>query len=150
MRLCPTLRDPMDCSLPGSSVHEIFQARVLEWVAISFSRGSSRPRDWTWVSHIVGRCFTIWATREDSIFYRHWKIKIYKDLAVAPLTLVYSTQGSNFSGKRVDDGLSLSHVPSLELIILFKGRDNVLGLVILAFVCVCVCVCLCVCVCVCV
>jgi len=69
---------------------------------------------------------------------------------VAPLTLVYSTQGSNFSGKRVDDGLSLSHVPSLELIILFKGRDNVLGLVILAFVCVCVCVCLCVCVCVCV
>ena len=37
----------MDCSLPGSSVHGIFQARVLEWVAISFSRGSSRPRDWT-------------------------------------------------------------------------------------------------------
>ena len=39
-QLCPTLRDPMDCSLPGSSVHGIFQARVLEWVAISFSRGS--------------------------------------------------------------------------------------------------------------
>ena len=69
---------------------------------------------------------------------------------MAPLTLVYSTQGSNFSGKRVDDGLSLSHVPSLELIILFKGRDNVFGLVILAFVCVCVCVCVCLCVCVCV
>ena len=42
---CPTLCDPMDCNLPGSSVHVIFQARVLEWVAISFSRGSSRPRD---------------------------------------------------------------------------------------------------------
>ena len=42
---CPTLCDPMDCSLPGSSIHGIFQARVLEWVAISFSRGSSRPRD---------------------------------------------------------------------------------------------------------
>ena len=56
---CPTLCDPMDCSLPRSSVHGIFQARVLEWVAISFSRGSSRPRDQTWVSHIVGRCFTI-------------------------------------------------------------------------------------------
>ena len=55
---------PMDYSLPGSSVHGIFQARILEWVAISFSRGSSRPRDWTRVSHIVGRCFTIWATRE--------------------------------------------------------------------------------------
>ena len=54
----------MDCSLPGSSVHGIFQARVLEWIAISFSRGSSRPRDWTRVSCIVGRHFTIWATRE--------------------------------------------------------------------------------------
>ena len=58
------LCDPMNCSLPGSSVHGIFQARVLEWVAISFSRGSSRPRDRTRVSRIVGRCFTVWATRE--------------------------------------------------------------------------------------
>ena len=46
---CPTLCDPMDCSIPGSSVHGIFQARVLEWVAISFSRGSSQPRDQTQV-----------------------------------------------------------------------------------------------------
>ena len=61
---CPTLCNPMDCSLPGSSVHGIFQARILEWVAISFSRGSSQTRDWTWVFCIVGRCFTIWATRE--------------------------------------------------------------------------------------
>ena len=60
VRLCYT----MDCSLPGSSVHGIFQARILEWVAISFSRGSSWPRDQTWVSLIVGRCFTVWATRE--------------------------------------------------------------------------------------
>ena len=45
----------MDCKLPGSSVHGIFQARVLEWVAISFSRGSSQPRDRTWVSCIAGR-----------------------------------------------------------------------------------------------
>ena len=44
-QLCPTLCDPMECSLPGSSVHGIFQARILEWVAISFSRASSRPRD---------------------------------------------------------------------------------------------------------
>ena len=57
---CPTLCDPMDCSLPGSSVHGIFQTRILEWVAISFSRRSSRPRDWTQVSYIIGRCFTIW------------------------------------------------------------------------------------------
>ena len=60
---CPTLCNPMDCSLPGS-IHEIFQARILEWVAISFSRGSSRPRDRTRVSCIAGRCFTVWATRE--------------------------------------------------------------------------------------
>ena len=63
-QLCLTLHGPMDCSLPGSSAHGIFQARVLEWVAISFSRGSSWPRDRTCVSHIVGRCFTIWTTKE--------------------------------------------------------------------------------------
>ena len=61
---CPTLCDPMDCSPPGSSVRGIFQARVLEWVAISFSRGFSRPRDWTRVSCTAGRCITFWATRE--------------------------------------------------------------------------------------
>ena len=61
---CPTLCDPMVCSLPGSSVPGILQARILEWVALSFSRRSSQPRDWTWVSRIVGRHFTIWATRE--------------------------------------------------------------------------------------
>ena len=54
-----TLCDPMDCSLSGSSIHGIFQARVLEWIAISFSWGSSRPRDQTQVSRIVGRRFTI-------------------------------------------------------------------------------------------
>ena len=54
----------MDCSPPGSSIHGILQAIILEWVAISFSRGSSRPRDWTWVSCIAGRCFNLWATRE--------------------------------------------------------------------------------------
>ena len=50
--------------LPGSSVHGIFQARIPEWAAISFSSGSSQPRDWTQVSCIAGRCFTIWATRK--------------------------------------------------------------------------------------
>ena len=61
---CPTLCDPMDYSLPGSSFHGIFQARILDWVAISFSR-SSRPRDWIRVSRIVGRRFTVGATREE-------------------------------------------------------------------------------------
>ena len=60
---CPTLCDPMDCSLPGSSVHRTFQARGLQRVAISFSMGFSWPRDWTQVSHIAGRCFSVWAAR---------------------------------------------------------------------------------------
>ena len=50
--MCPTLCDPMDCSLPGFSVHGIFQARILKWVAISSSRGSSKPSDWTHISHV--------------------------------------------------------------------------------------------------
>ena len=52
---CTMLWDPMDCSLSGSSVYEISQTRILEWVAIPFSKGSSWPRDWTWVSYITGR-----------------------------------------------------------------------------------------------
>ena len=63
---CPTLCHPMDCSLPGSYIYGVFQGIVLEWVAISFSRGSSRPRDRTQVSRIVDRRFTVWATREVS------------------------------------------------------------------------------------
>ena len=62
LQLYPTPCDPMDYSLPGSSVHEILQARILEWVVISFSRGSSRPRDRTRVSCIGVRHFNLWAT----------------------------------------------------------------------------------------
>ena len=61
-QLCSTLRHLTDCSPPGSSVHEMLQARTLEWVAISYSRGSSQPRYQTWVSCTVGTFFTIWAT----------------------------------------------------------------------------------------
>ena len=60
---CPTLCDSMDYSPPGSSGHAILQAIVLEWVAISFSRRSSQPKDRTRVSRIAGRCFTIWAVK---------------------------------------------------------------------------------------
>ena len=55
---CLTFCDPMDYSLPGSSVQGILQARILEWVAFPFSRGSSQPRDRTHVSRIVGGFFT--------------------------------------------------------------------------------------------
>ena len=59
-----TLCNPMDCSPPSSSIHGILQARILQWVAISFSRGSSQCRDWTWVSQIAERFFIIWVIRE--------------------------------------------------------------------------------------
>ena len=62
-----TLCDPMDCSLPGTSIHGILQARILEWVTISLSRGSSQPRDQTQVSRIGGRSFNLWATREYTV-----------------------------------------------------------------------------------
>ena len=57
-QLCLTLCDPVDGSPPGSSIHGLLQAGILEWVAISFSRGSSRFRDCTWVFCIAGRRFT--------------------------------------------------------------------------------------------
>ena len=64
---CPIVCVPMDCSPPGCSIHGIFQMRVLEWTAISFSRGSSWPRDQTQTSCIAGRCFT--ALPSESRFY---------------------------------------------------------------------------------
>ena len=65
---CLTLCDPMGCSPPGSSVHGILQTRILEWVAIPFSRGSSQTRDRIQVPCITGRFFTIWIMREAPIF----------------------------------------------------------------------------------
>ena len=59
---CLPLCNPMECSPWGSSVHGILQARMLERVAIPFSKGSSWPRDWTYISCIAGRFFTVWAT----------------------------------------------------------------------------------------
>ena len=64
---CPTLCDPTNCSPSGSSIHGILQARILEWIAIPFSRGSSWPRDRSQVSCIAGRFFTIWATGKISL-----------------------------------------------------------------------------------
>ena len=83
---CLTLCDPMDCSPPGSSVHGILQARILEWVAIFFSRGSSPPRDRTQVSRIAGRHFNLWATREAHKVLKH-VLKIW----LLRLTLFYSS-----------------------------------------------------------
>jgi len=67
--LVPDSLQPMDCSPPGSSIHGIFQARILEWFAISFSRKISPPRDWTQVSCTAGKFSTNWATTEAPHLY---------------------------------------------------------------------------------
>ena len=74
---CPALCNPMGCSLPGSPVHGIFQARVREWAAISFSRGSSQHGDQTWASCIADRRFTVWATRYKCFFFMVFNHLIY-------------------------------------------------------------------------
>ena len=74
-QLCPTLCDPMDCAVPG-----ILQARILEWVAFPFSRGSSQPRDRIQVSRMAGRFFTSWATREAQEYWSGWPIPSPGDL----------------------------------------------------------------------
>ena len=84
--------DPVDCSLPGSSVRGILQARILEWVTISFSRGSSQPRDQTQASRIGGRHFNLWATREVQCFQQN-KIEeklLKKGESTSELLLFYS------------------------------------------------------------
>ena len=78
---CSTVCDLMDRSLPSSSVYEILQARIWAWVAVTFSRGSFQPRDWTQISLIACGFFTIWATRES--------IKIYYYVSVYVVCFIY-------------------------------------------------------------
>ena len=98
--------DPVDCSSPGSSAHGILQARVLEWVAISFSRGSSPPRDWTQISCIAGRRFTFWATREAPIL-SNGIIKSFKRHGVLHFTMEEVDSQSSIAAAMA--GLCLPH-----------------------------------------
>ena len=91
-QLCLTICNPMDCSPPGSYVHGVSQARMLEWVAISYSRGSSWPGDQTWLSCITGRFFTIWATREAN-----------RDYLLLLFSQVYQFRSVQFSHSVVSD-----------------------------------------------
>ena len=90
---CPILCNPMDCSLSGSSVYGIFQARVLEWIAISFSRGSSRPRKWTPVSHITGRidAFELWCWRK--LLRVPWTTRRFNQFILKETSPEYSLEG---------------------------------------------------------
>ena len=104
---CLTLCDPMDCSPPGSSVHGVLQARILEWIAIS-SGGSSPPRDRNWVSCIAGRLFTIWATGKTCsisllLLLCHFS---HVRLSVTPWTVAYQAPLSmGFSRQEYWNGL---------------------------------------------
>ena len=84
---CPTLCNPVDCSPPGSSAHGVFQAWILEWVAVSFPRESSWSRDRTRLSRIVGRRFTIWATREAHSDIVYFTLNIFQIMLLTTLKL---------------------------------------------------------------
>ena len=109
----PTLHDPMDWSPPGSSVHGIFLARLLEWVAIPFSRGSSQLRDQTQVSCFAGRIFTVWATREAqyllvravymSYCYGHIVSLASRNSEIVHISLTSSVGGTSFPHTTTND-----------------------------------------------
>ena len=132
----------MDCSPTGSSIHGILQARILEWVAISVSRGSSRPRDRTQVSCSVGRCFTLWATREAQ--YTEPEAKMYKNVYfIVPLnwhiTLVlmfesktvylvffYSAAVNRSSTQNCETHMSrMWHVSPLSSLIVYLSQNEI-------------------------
>ena len=129
---CLTLCDPMDCSPPGSSVHGIFQARVLEWGDIFFSRRSSRPRDWTLVSCTVGRRFTVWATRAPLKDYdlqkrEKWMKKQrqkWQGLILARLHGHVITPREQFGSLRKCGGKFCVLLTGLRV---FQGREHIVG-----------------------
>ena len=106
----------MDCGPPDSSIHGIFQARKLERVAISFSRGFSQPRDQTWVSCIAGRFFTIWATRE-----AYHALSIIGFLLGPTLIIESLTYSLNYT-------LHRSHQDSVHWPLAFRDPQNSPGL----------------------
>ena len=116
----------MDCSLPGSSVHGIFQARILEWVAIAFSRRSSLLRDWTRVSCIVGRRFTVWATREVQV--HNWCMLTSTSYLKASVNRWFTLKTSSLNHQHIyclDCSLARSFI--LKMVFLFTKVTQVLS-----------------------
>ena len=116
-QLYPTLCSPMDCSLPGPSVHGILQARILKCVANSFSRRSPWPRDWTQVSCILGRFFTIWASGEAWCKTR-WDTNIEKKM-----TLCRSKKGP-----QIEHGIYQGRNKPIKINLICKKQDNIFHL----------------------
>ena len=105
----PTLCNPMDCNSPGSSVHRILQTRKLEWVAISFSRGSSQPRDRTQVSHIADSLFwAIWAIREALWYPQYLWAQISQQVHLTPSVVQLAHQSSKVGQSMLWPALLLS------------------------------------------
>ena len=114
---CLTLCDPRGCILPGSSVHGILQARILEWVAISFSRGSSWLRNWMWVSHVAGRFFAIWAIREAPGLMRNCNCSASTTCLSAPkyTSFLHYYHYASFPPARQQCGITLTYQCSNKL-----------------------------------
>ena len=111
---CPILCNPIDCSPPGSSIHGISQARILEWVAVPFSSGSSQPRDRTWASPLQADSLLVWATREAS----HWIEYSFCKKRSCCLThtwKAFQIVASIFSIKPIQDGFTLRHIKILKV-----------------------------------
>ena len=105
--------DSMDCSLPGSSVHGILQARILKKVAISFSRGSSQPRDWTLISCTAGEFFYCWTTREAPRIC--WKLLIKVSTSTFHFTLCLGPAGFNSTQAKSQVRRPRGKEPTLEV-----------------------------------
>jgi len=118
MQSRPSLCNPMECSPPGSSVHGVLQAEILEWVAIPFSRGSSQPGYWTRVSCIEGKLFTSWATRETHIIH----IYIYN------FFFCYLTTEPNPKWYTSCAVFTLGHLAKAVLLTLYCENKNNVGL----------------------
>ena len=113
---CPTLCNSMDCSPPGSCIHRILQARILEWVAISFSRSTFLPRDWTRVSWTAGRFFTIWATREDiAVFGTGMKTDLFQSCGHCWIFQIWHIECNTFTEPSFRIWNSSAGVPSPPL-----------------------------------
>ena len=118
-QLYPAFCEPRDCSQPGSSVHVILQTRILEWIAIPFSRGFSQPRDQTWVSCIASRFLTVWATIETpSHTHTLTHAYIYWTARLKPYILIYDYIHSKMNfflnsviGLEVTPSVHLQNIP---------------------------------------
>ena len=137
---CLTLCDPMDCSLPGSSIPGILQARILKWIAMPSSSGSSQPRDRTQVFYIAGRFFTIWATREAHFSTRCLCILVIIKVSVQQFQYLWAWIFISLFCI-----LIIYWVSNSMCRMSVKMEENSF---LVKRVCVCVCVCMCVCVCV--